>query len=71
MTGTGSGDVVRESRALDETGDAAPPDIRNGPKERLGANAGVHLGAATREREAARPRFAGISVTPRRVGGRR
>lgn len=45
MTGTGSGDGARESLALDEAGDAAPPEIRNGTQERLGAGPGVNLGA--------------------------
>jgi len=45
MTGTGSGDAARELLALDEAGDAAQPDIRNGPQERLRASAGVSLGA--------------------------
>jgi len=45
MTDTGSGDAARELLALDEAGDTAPPDIRNGPQERLGASAGVSLGA--------------------------
>jgi len=43
---------------LDEAGDAAPPDIRNRPQERLGASKGVNLGVAAREREAAPPRVA-------------
>ncbi len=58
MTGTGLGDAVRELLALDEAGDAAPPDIRNSLQERLGASAGVNLGAAAREREAPPPRVA-------------
>jgi len=58
MTGTGSGDAARELFALDEAGDAAPPDIRNGPQEGLGASAGVNLGAPAREREAAPRRVA-------------
>jgi len=45
MTGTGSGDTARELLALDEAGDAAPPDMRNGTQERLGAGAGAGLGA--------------------------
>ena len=53
MTGTGSGDAARELLGLDEAGDTAPPDIRNGPQERLGASAGVNLGEPAREREAA------------------
>ena|SRR5260221_14544173 len=58
MTDTGSGDAARELFALDEAGDAAPPDIRNGPQERLGTSTGVNLGAPAREREAAAPRVA-------------
>jgi len=58
MTGTGSGDAARELLGLDEAGDTAPPDIRNGPQERLGASAGVNLGEPAREQEAAPPRIA-------------
>ena len=38
MTGTGLGDAACKLLALDEVGDAAPPDVRNGPQERLGAS---------------------------------
>jgi hypothetical protein len=53
MTVTGSGDAARELLAFDEVGDAAPPDRRNGPQERLGASAGVNYETTTREREGA------------------
>jgi hypothetical protein len=41
-----------------EDSDAVPPDVRNGPQERLGARAGVNLGGLAREREVAAPRVA-------------
>jgi len=48
MTVTGSGDAARELLALDEAEDVAPPDIRNGTQERLGAGEGTGSGAASR-----------------------
>jgi len=62
MRGTGSGDTAHELLALDEAGDAAPPNIRNGTQECLGAGEGTGSGAASR---------AGILASPGRVGGRR
>jgi len=38
MTGTGLGDATCELLALDEAGDAAPPDVWNSPQEHLGAS---------------------------------
>jgi hypothetical protein len=57
---------------LDKAGDAAPPDIRNGPRERLGVSAGVNFSWARRlghgkRRVASRT---GISASPGRVEGR-
>jgi hypothetical protein len=46
MTGIGSGDAAREELLLDEA-DAAPPCMRKGPQERLGAGAGVIFGVGT------------------------
>jgi len=48
MTGFGSGDVAREEEGppLDDA-DAAPPDMRKGTHERLGASTGVAFGAGT------------------------
>ena len=43
MTGIGSGDAAREGLPLDE----APPFMRNGTQERLGASTGVAFGAGT------------------------
>ena len=73
MTGTGSGDAVHELLALDEVGDAALPDTRNGAQEeRLGASASVDYETTAREREAAPPHVAsrgGILASPGHVGG--
>jgi len=55
MMGTGSGDAARELFALDEAGDAAPPDIRNGRQEGLGASAVGNFETPAKEREAAPP----------------
>ena len=44
MTVTGSGDAARELLALDKAEDVAPPDIRNGTQERLGAGEGTGSG---------------------------
>ena len=52
MTGTGSGDAARELLALEEAGDAAPPDMRNGTQERLGAGAGDGTGSGAASRRA-------------------
>ena len=58
MTGTGSGDAEHELLALDEVGDAAPPDRRNGAQDRLGASAGVNYETTAREREGTPPHVA-------------
>ena len=43
MTGIGSGDAAREGLPFDE----APPLMRNGTQERLGASTGVTFGTGT------------------------
>lgn len=45
MTGIGSGDAARELEGLPF--DDAPPFMRNGTQERLGASTGVTFGAGT------------------------